>query len=143
MCEKTARAIIFNNNDLITIKRTKYINNCENIYYTLPGGHVEENESFEETVIREVEEELGIKVGIKKEFISIYNEELERYEKFFICEYISGTLGTGKGPEFTNVDLEKYGNYEIVNISKDKIKKYNLLPRKVKLEICKKIIKNA
>ena len=76
--EEAARAILLVNNDIVTIKRTKYNGDSEYVYYTLPGGHVEKGETFEETVIREVEEELGIKVKIEEEFMSIYNEDIDK-----------------------------------------------------------------
>ncbi len=136
--EEAARAILLVNNDIVTIKRTKYNGDSEYVYYTLPGGHVEKGETFEETVIREVEEELGIKVKIEEEFMSIYNEDIDKYEKFYLCEYVSGDIGTGTGPEFINIDLKKYGKYEIEYIPTNKINEYNLLPKNVKLELSKK-----
>ena len=77
---KTARAIIEteykSNKYIITIKRTKYKDGkIVNEYYTLPGGHVEENETYEDAVIREVFEELNIKVSIKNKLLSSYNND--------------------------------------------------------------------
>ena len=136
--KKTSRAIIIIDDKLVSIKRTKYLETGEYVYYTFPGGHVEAGESFEMTVIREVKEELGIDVKIDELFASIYNEDLKQPEKFYICSYVSGTIGTGDGPEFTNVDLKKYGKYEIVYIDKKDINKYNLLPENIKTALYEK-----
>ena len=52
---------------------------------TFPGGHVEEHESFHDSVIREVEEETGLKIkrpklaGVKQ----FYDQENHRYLVFF------------------------------------------------------------
>ena len=130
---KTARAIIFENNKIILIKRRKFLNGkLIKEYYVIPGGHLDETETFEETVIREVKEELGIEVRIKKELIHSFNEELNIDEKFFECEYVSGILGTGTGEEWTNSNIEKYGSYEIVKYKISELENINLLPTDIK-----------
>lgn len=44
-------------------------------YYMLPGGHVEENETLEETCVREIEEESGIKIDKKEISKDFYNKK--------------------------------------------------------------------
>ena len=137
MKSRTARGIIIINNKIVSIKRTKYKNgNVDKVYYTFPGGHLENNETYEETLIREIYEELGITVSIENEYMYFLNEDLNRDEKFFICKYISGDIGTGNGPEFTNIDYEKYGRFDIILLDKDNLESYNLLP----IEITDKLI---
>ena len=142
--EATARGIIFKEVNgekcIVSIKRTKYINDGEYVYYTFPGGHVEGNETFEEAVIREIEEELGIKIKVKELFKDIFNEDLKRKELFYICEYISGEIGTGTGEEWQNVDYKKYGKYEICYIPISGIPNYNLLPKEIANEVYSKNI---
>ena len=55
---KTARAIIFKDNKLLVFFRRKIKDGNEITYYAIPGGHVEGNETCEETVIRELKEEI-------------------------------------------------------------------------------------
>ena len=133
--EKTGRAIIFvsntNNEKFYSIKRTKIKNGNKNIYYTIPGGHLEDKESYEEATLREIKEELGIDIKIKEELISLFNEDLKRQETFFIADYISGEIGTGDGEEWSGND-EKYGKYEIVELEIKNLNRYNLLPIEVK-----------
>lgn len=134
--EKTGRAIIEiqenSNKCIISVKRTKLREGKEYIYYTLPGGHVENEESFEETTIREVNEELGINIKIDGEFAHIFNDDLNKDEKFFLCTYLEGKVGTGTGPEFTSYNPELYGKYDIEYIDVNKINEYNLLPIYIK-----------
>ena len=81
--------------------------------YTLPGGRVKENETFQEAFIREVREELDVVVELVG-LVTIYKEntiqslpapvrvqvieyENERgsqrkYEEFFLAHYVSGTI---------------------------------------------------
>lgn len=139
----TARAIILKEDIegkyFISIKRTKYKDeNEEYVYYTFPGGHVESGETYEETLIREVKEELGIEVEIISKFETLFNQDLNRNEVFYICMHKSGIIGTGTGPEWENIDLKKYGKYEIVNIYLDKMKFYNLLPKEIVYKLQKK-----
>ena len=70
-------------------------------YYTFPGGGLEENETLEEGVIREIKEEFGIKVKVIKKLYEMYSEKFNQREYFFLCKYESGVFGTGDGPEFS------------------------------------------
>ena len=101
--------------------------------YNGVGGKIEEGETPEEGTIREIEEEFGIKVKIVKKLYEIKMEKLNQKEIFFLCEYIEGKFGTGKGPEFSNdpkyADSGKYVP-EIVN--KEKIKNILLLPTEIR-----------
>lgn len=101
-------------------------------YYTFPGGGLEENETPQDGVIREIEEEFGIKVKVIKKLYEIKSEKFNQLEIFYLCEYISGTFGTGTGPEFSN--NPKYidsGKYLPEIIPQDKIKDILLLPQNV------------
>ena len=102
-------------------------------YYTFPGGGLEEGETLEEGVIREIEEEFGIKVKVIKKLYEIQSEKFNGLEIFFLCEYISGKFGTGTGPEFDNnpayADCGKYIP-EIIEVNK--IKDILLVPQNVK-----------
>lgn len=133
-----ASAIIFVNNNLITVYREKMVNGILKKYYTIPGGGVEYGESIEEATKREVIEEIGINISLTDKYFYLEKENVEEY--FYIADYVDGEIGTGTGPEFTIRDIEKYGLYEIKLIDKDEIFKINLLPPEVKEYILKEII---
>lgn len=139
--KNTARAIIRIGDDYIFIRREKKVNNELKIFYTTVGGHVEEGESPEETCVREVYEELGINVEIEYLFHEESFVDIDKHEKFYMVKYISGKLGTGTGEEFTNVDIEKYGKYDIVRINKDELSNYNILPISIKDKLINEINK--
>ena len=89
-----ARAIIFYEDKIISMYRERE----GRIFYTFPGGGMEDVESEEDCVKREVFEEFGIKVKpIKKVYISESQISISHY---YICEWISGEFGTGKGEEY-------------------------------------------
>ena len=101
---KRARAIVIYNGKLVSMYREF----DDRSFYVFPGGGMEDNESEEECVIREVYEEFGITVNpIKK----VYVYENERsIEYFYLCDWISGEFGTGVGEEF-DVNSNKEGVY--------------------------------
>ncbi len=92
--QKRARAIIFMQDNIVSMYRER----DERVFYTFPGGGMEENETEQECVVREVEEEFGLIVKpIKK--LYIYNGK-NGTEYFYLCEYVGGEFGTGVGEEF-------------------------------------------
>lgn len=105
-------------------------------YYVFPGGGVEEDDkSFEDAVKREVLEEFGINVEvIKKLYFRKITEEKDEY--LYLCKYISGTLGTGTGPEFSSDPKYKdRGEYIPTIIPKSEIKNIRLLPDEFKAKL--------
>lgn len=81
--------------------------------YTLPGGHVKENETFQEALIREVREELDVVVELVG-LVTIYREPnihslpapvrvrmiefvndrgpQRNYEEYFLAHLVTGTI---------------------------------------------------
>lgn len=125
-----ASAIVFVDDKLITVYREKMVNGELKKYYVIPGGGVEGNETLEEATKREILEEVGIEIELTDKYFHLEKEEKEEY--FYIANYVSGEIGTGTGPEFTNRDIEKYGTYEIKLVERKEIRNINLLPPEAK-----------
>lgn len=130
MPKNRASAIIPYNNGLIVIKRIKGHNEDKNIYYTIPGGGQEDNETIEEATLREVKEELGIEIELTNKCYKLESQDRKQY--FFVAKYKSGKIGTGQGEEMTNIDYEKYGAYIPEIIPVKEIKNIRLLPEEIK-----------
>ena len=64
------------------------INNGEE-YYVFPGGGVEEGETPEQTVVREIDEETSVTVIPKKLAYHIRWDSGEE-DFYYLCEYVSG-----------------------------------------------------
>ena len=102
-------------------------------YYTFPGGGLEDNETLEEGVIREIKEEFGITVKVIRKLYEIYFKKLNQKEIFFLCKYVEGEFGTGDGPEFSN--NPKYidsGEYLPEIVKEEDIESLLLLPPEIK-----------
>lgn len=91
---RSCRAIVIDNDSIVTMYREKE----DKVYYTFPGGGMEENEDFDTCVIRECKEEFGIDVKPVKHVYTYENENTIQY--FYLCNWIGGELGSGEGEEF-------------------------------------------
>jgi len=97
-------------------------------YHVFPGGGLEEGETLEEGTAREIKEEFGIEVKVKQK------------EYFFLCEYISGKLGTGDGPEFNkDPQYADRGDFTPEIIKIEDIEKINLLPPQIREKFIKDV----
>ena len=124
------RGIVVENNQLLLIKRVRMENNKENIYYVFPGGGLEAGETLEEGVKREVLEELGIDVEVQD---MRYLENFKHTDTYFFnCKWISGNLGTGKGPEFTSKEYENRGLYIPMAVPISELSELNVVPLEVR-----------
>ena len=102
-------------------------------YYTFPGGHLEDGETLEEGVIREIKEEFGIHVKVVRKLYELENKKLNMKEQFFLCEYINGEFGTGEGEEFSNnPEYKDSGEYIPEIVKRENISNLVLLPLEIK-----------
>lgn len=130
---KAARVIVEKDEYIILIKRKKKISGSIKEYLVIPGGTLNENETFEEAAVREIKEELNVDIVLEGMFYEEYNEELEKQEKYFFSKIIKGKIATGKGKEFQNQNIDNtYGTYEIFKVRKSEISAYNILPTTIK-----------
>jgi ADP-ribose pyrophosphatase YjhB (NUDIX family) len=105
---KTATAIIlFPENKIVLIKRNTppFIG-----YWALPGGRAEPGEVQEETVVREVKEETGLKVKVIRR-VGDYHEkgtqggyEYDYYPACFVVKRVGGALSRQES-EIAEIDL--------------------------------------
>jgi N utilization substance protein B len=116
--EKLAGAIVFAQNEGVI-----YLALVHNVfgYWTLPKGHIEEDEKLKKAVGRIVEEELGVTVEVKDEIGSneyILQESTQPHEKkhvtYFITEsdFVDIKLGTSNGLD----DAKWFSLQDVVNV---------------------------
>ncbi len=117
-----ARGITFINDDIVFIERHKKENDMMLHYFTIPGGGVEEGETFEEAAVRETYEETTLKTEVIK-FL-----KKEEYDTgivyWYLLKYLSGTPKLG-GEELERNNLDNH--YQVVLINYHDIDKINIL----------------
>ncbi len=108
-------------------------------YYTFPGGGLEENETLEEGVIREIKEEFGITVEVIRKLYEIQSEKFNQKEYFFLCKYKEGVFGTGTGPEFSgNPKYKDSRRIYTRNYKQRGNRKFIIITTRDKRKICKR-----
>lgn len=106
--KETVRAIIIKDNKLLVFFRRKLKDNKYITYYAIPGGHVEDGETIEDTVIRELKEEMNLDIKLIDYLgkIEIYNQ----IEHYYYAKIIGGELKFG-GEELERNSFDNY--YEV------------------------------
>lgn len=99
------KAVIVNSNNEILLCRTA--NN-----YHLPGGHLEEGETVNECLVREIKEETGIELSIveRKPFFSI---------KYFSKDYPTKGINTKSVANYYVVDTELKPNLDNISLTEE------------------------
>ena len=69
-------------------------------YYVFPGGGVDVGETPEQAAIREMEEETGLHVTIRRKLAEIHFGLSEQV--YYLVDRLDGEFGTGTGEEFTD-----------------------------------------
>ncbi len=132
---KRARGIVFLDGKLVSMYREFQ----DRVFYTIPGGGMEEGETLQECVKREVFEEFGFVVEPVKN-VYIYESETS-IEYFYLCDYVSGEFGSGQGEEFQ--PNRNRGVYIPSLIAFEEISKLPLMPPEIAKALDEDLKKNG
>jgi mutator protein MutT len=87
---EVSAALIFRNSRLLITQRhaKSHLGGC----WEFPGGKREAGETFEQCLVREIREELGVEIAVGELFEEISHAYPEKsvYLKFFRCQLLSG-----------------------------------------------------
>jgi 8-oxo-dGTP pyrophosphatase MutT (NUDIX family) len=89
-----AVAILIEDDQLALIERHRRAKH----FFALPGGGVDPGETVEQAVIREMEEETGLRIAVKRKVAEAWFEG--NRQDYFLVERLGGQYGTGQGEEF-------------------------------------------
>lgn len=120
-----AGGVIIHNNKILTHR------NINKDHYCLPGGRIEIGESSEQTIKREIYEELGKEIEITGYLATIENffeVENKKYHEIYFLYRIEFIKNEDKKIDYTmhNIEGKEYLQYEWLDL--DKIEEYNILP---------------
>ena len=90
-----AHALIKNKNGEYLVTRRSSIDDWQPGVWDLPGGSIEFSENPEDALLREIDEEVGIKVNVLRliycySFMS--NPQRHQFQLVYECEYVSGDI---------------------------------------------------
>ncbi|WP_296702811.1 (deoxy)nucleoside triphosphate pyrophosphohydrolase [Algoriphagus sp.] len=121
-------AIIIHQNKILVAKRSSKMSQPG--FWEFPGGKIENNESKEDCLKREILEELGIVITVKSKLTpSIYEYSSEKVIQLFpfICDWESG-------------DLQILEHEKVMWVAVDELQNLNLAPADI--PICKELSHN-
>lgn len=79
---KAARAIIIENNKFLAMHRNKYGSE----YFTLVGGRVQEGETTEQALVREIKEETGLDIIEARLVFTEHHPEPYNEQYIYVCK---------------------------------------------------------
>ncbi len=100
-----AGAILIQKNLVALIERQR----DDERYLVFPGGQVEEGETLQGAVCRELMEELGITVAVGPQVVELHFRGNTQH--YFLATITGGTFGTGTGPEMAGDYPPERGTY--------------------------------
>ena len=86
--------------------RDKYFS----LKWEFPGGKVEDNESFQNALIREIYEELNIKINIHKKISkeNYRDKTIDIIIHYYLCSIKNGTIILSEHEDFSWVEKKKF-----------------------------------
>jgi 8-oxo-dGTP pyrophosphatase MutT (NUDIX family) len=123
------RAIIFVDDKIVSMYRERE----GRIFYTFPGGGMEENESEEICVKREVMEEFGIVVEPRKIIYECNFNNLNQC--YIVCDWVDGEVHVTDGEEYDRMTEEN--QYYPTTIDVDRLAEYDFRPHEIRDELIK------
>lgn len=95
-------AVIIKDEKILCVQRNENKFDYISKKWEFPGGKVEENELVEHTIIREIEEELNLKIKVTDFLIQVNHQypDFRIIMDTFICEIVDGELKLNEHIDF-------------------------------------------
>tara|TARA_B100001029_G_C15018777_1_gene429144 strand:+ start:813 stop:1184 length:372 start_codon:yes stop_codon:yes gene_type:complete len=104
-------AIIKKDNHFLIVKRNR--KKHLGLKWEFPGGKVQENETFEEALIREIKEELNIKISLQDKIAEekYKDEKIDIVLHYFLCTQEDGTIELNEHEDLAWVEKKDFDKY--------------------------------
>lgn len=105
-------AVIFNNDKLLITQRKRGTN--QELKWEFPGGKLEEGESPEECLVREIKEELGIDIEVRDSFDIVYHQypSITILLLAYKCSFKCGELEAIECNDYRWINIEEIDKYQ-------------------------------
>ena len=105
-------AIIKKDNYFLIVQRNK--NKHMGFKWEFPGGKVEENETFEEALVREIKEELSIKINLHKKITEekYIDKKIDIVLHYYLCTHESGNIKLNEHENLAWVKKKDFDKYD-------------------------------
>ena len=105
-------AIIKKDNHFLIVKRNR--KKHLGLKWEFPGGKVQENETFEEALIREIKEELNIKISLQDKLAEekYKDEKIDIVLHYFLCTQEDGTIELNEHEDLAWVEKKDFDKYD-------------------------------
>lgn len=123
----SVRAVVIKDGKLLLMKRRR----DDYEFYTLIGGGIDDGETPEQALIREVQEESSVDIASPKLIINLHDPKFGE-QPIYLCEYVSGTPALA--PDSGEAAQNKQGTnlYEPLWLDQGRLGEINLLPKELK-----------
>ena len=105
-------AIIKKDNHFLIVKRNR--KKHLGLKWEFPGGKVQENETFEDALIREIKEELNIKISLQDKIAEekYKDEKIDIVLHYFLCTQEDGTIELNEHEDLAWVEKKDFDKYD-------------------------------
>ena len=107
-------AIIKKNNQFLIVQRNK--NKHLGLKWEFPGGKVQESETFEKALLREINEELNITIIIHEKIAEekYKDDKIDIVLHYYLCSHKSGAIELSEHEAFLWVEKKDFFKYDFV-----------------------------
>ena len=105
-------AIIKKDNHFLIVQRNR--KKHLGLKWEFPGGKVQENETFEEALSREIKEELNIKINLHEKIAEekYKDEKINIVLHYYLCTQESGTIKLSEHEDLAWVEKKDFDKYD-------------------------------
>ena len=105
-------AIIKKDNLYLIVQRNKH--KYLGLKWEFPGGKVESGESFEEALLREIDEELSIVINVYEKIAEekYKDNKIDIILHYFLCSHKSGNIKLNEHEDFAWIEKKDFAKYD-------------------------------